>query len=211
MSPIVEIPNRPTGGQTRHISDIIEDFDALLEVVNGGLDEENFSADGFIGGAQLTDITAEILGMSKIGSTRRGFTQVPGAESTSSGTYGNLATPHPQIVVEQGTSGLTVVYASVRARVAGTSGGGHFTALNIDGTVSKTMIANTNTGNYKLGSVPGSQNGAFCEFATNGECGFWVFNRPGVHSYKLVHATTGGEVGTWAERELFVMTSGYSG
>lgn len=40
--PFVTIPNRPSGGDIRAIEQILADFDAITEVINGNLDATNF-------------------------------------------------------------------------------------------------------------------------------------------------------------------------
>lgn len=204
--PNIDYTNTLTNGTTASAAEVMENFDDITTVVNGGLDSTNILA-GSLGPASITAAMASVLGLSQVGTTRRNYTQVLTSQSTAASSYSDLATPHPVVTVTQPNPGLTCVFASIDAFASG-GGNAHYTAIGIDGTSTWTFDVDDNTSSETVVTMPGGQVGHIPD-ATNGRGAPWTFDLPGTHSYKLVHAVLGGGTATWANRKLWVWTIGF--
>lgn len=210
-------PTLPTIGQPNATEDpdVRAALAAILGVINGGIDETNL-AGGSFGPASLTDALANVLGVSKVGTARRGYAEVLTTESTASSTYVNLTTAGPSVTVNQPNPGLTFVFSTVNAQIS-SGGGSAFTAVNIDGgVVNRTLFATNQTSATPLVTSPGASSTTSDRtgveeytspnFLSGGPI---MLNLPGTHAYSLRHLAASGGTASFGSRKLWVWTVGF--
>lgn len=95
----LSIPNRPVGTDVRSVSQLLANFDAIINWVNGA----NVAA------ANLTSALASSLGVNAGGVVRRGKTNIATEETISATSYGFATTPDRVSSVVLPTDGLIFV------------------------------------------------------------------------------------------------------
>lgn len=184
----------------------------IQSILNGNVDASNLASSA-VGPAAITDALASVLGVTKVGTARRGYSEVLTSQSTMASSYSDLSTVHPAVTVNQPTHGLTLIYASADQSV---DTGSAFTAVNVDGgAVNRTLLANNDTSPTTMvtapgASTPGDTGHGVKEFITPDYLsgGPIALNLPGTHAYRLVHLASGGGTATFANRKLLVWTIG---
>lgn len=111
MTDPVTIPNRPGGGDTRSIADILADFDAILDVFNNGEVESK----------HLKDAVQDALAITGDGVTRRDYATVATEEATTSNAWTDLATSGPSVTITVPSNMLVLVAAQVEAKISDTA------------------------------------------------------------------------------------------
>lgn len=117
----INIPHRPNPGDPEDIGQILADFDAITNVVNSDLRDDNISALAAIAAAKLATAVKEAAGLNDGTTVRRGKSIIATEESRTNVAYGLLTTPDRVSSIVLPTGGLLRILfiAEAKESVAG--------------------------------------------------------------------------------------------
>lgn len=230
-------PTLPTVGEPRSTEDVdvLNALTALVNLVNGNLDDDNI-ADGSATEAVLSSTVAELLGITRSGTVRRGKAVIAAEETRTNAAFGLLATPDRVQGVVLPTDGLLLIgYRALWKASASAStnqaaiflNGVQLRASDAAGaeSVQAVSVSGTRSGFYRalstapFGLATGLFDGAASDVAfvttgralvASGDGGLAIVEAAaGTYDVSVQFKTNGTNTVTVKERKLWVWTMGF--